>query len=103
MLCSVGVPNLRALRKELAVLASIRLEPPTRHIVLNLADKTSGLNRHDAEETIGARVDVMIPRSKAVPLSTNRGIPILRESPRDPASKALLELVSKITGAPAVS
>jgi MinD-like ATPase involved in chromosome partitioning or flagellar assembly len=99
LLCSLGVPNLRALRKELTVLTSIGLMPPSRHIVLNLADKTSGLNRRDAEETIGAAVDVMIPRSKAVPLSTNRGVPILADSPRDPASKALLELVSRVSGA----
>lgn len=101
VLCSMGVPNLRALRKELAVLASIGLMPPSRHIVLNLADRTSGLNRHDVEETIGARVDVMIPRSRAVPLSTNRGVPILEESPRDPASKALRELVTRVSGAAA--
>jgi MinD-like ATPase involved in chromosome partitioning or flagellar assembly len=101
VLCSMGVPNLRALRKELTVLTSIGLMPPSRHIVLNLADKTSGLNRRDAEETIGAPVDIMIPRSKAVPLSTNRGVPILQESPRDPAAKALLELVARLRGVPA--
>ncbi|MCU1440624.1 MAG: hypothetical protein JWP85_1621 [Rhodoglobus sp.] len=101
MLCSLAVPNLRALRKELAVLNSIGLTPTSRHIVLNLADKTSGLNRRDAEETIGASVDVIIPRSKAVPLSTNRGVPIIADSPRDPASKAILELISRIGGLPA--
>jgi MinD-like ATPase involved in chromosome partitioning or flagellar assembly len=98
LLCSMGVPNLRALRKELAVLDGIGLMPPVRHVVLNLADKTSGLSRRDAEETIGASVDVVIPRSKAVPLSTNRGVPILEESPRDAASKALMELVSRVSG-----
>lgn len=99
-MCSLQVPNLRALRKELAVLTSIGALPSSCHIVLNLADKTSGLNRRDAEAIIGAAVDVVVPRSKAVPLSTNRGIPLLQEGSRDPAARALRELVTQITGAP---
>lgn len=99
-MCSLQVPNLRALRKELAVLTSIGAVPSSCHIVLNLADKTSGLNRRDAEAIIGAAVDVVVPRSKAVPLSTNRGIPLLQEGSRDPAARALRELVTQITGAP---
>ncbi len=99
MLCSMGVPNLRALRKELAVLNGLGLLPQSSHIVLNLADKTSGLNRHDAEETIGTSIDIEIPRSTAVPLSTNRGIPVIEDSPKDAASRSLMKLVSRISGA----
>jgi MinD-like ATPase involved in chromosome partitioning or flagellar assembly len=99
MLCSLGVPNLRALRKELTVLNGLGLLPQSSHIVLNLADKTSGLNRRDAEATIGRPVDIEIPRSSAVPLSTNRGVPVIEDSPRDAASRSLMKLVSRISGA----
>jgi pilus assembly protein CpaE len=95
-LCSLGVPNLRALRKEFAVLSSIGVVPSAWHVVLNLADKTSGLKPKDAEAIIGVPVDITIPRSGAVPLSTNRGIPLLQEGSRDPAAKALGELVRRI-------
>ncbi len=99
-LCSLQVPNLRALRKELAVLTSIGALPATCQIVLNLADKTSGLNRRDAEAILGASVDVVVPRSKAVPLSTNRGVPLLQDGSRDAAATALRDLVTQISGAP---
>jgi pilus assembly protein CpaE len=102
-LCSLGVPNLRALRKELAVLHSIGVVPSAWHVVLNLADKTSGLKLGDAEAIIGVPVDVSIPRSIAVPLSTNRGIPLLQEGSRDPAAKSLGELVRRIGAATASS
>ncbi|MFC6356670.1 AAA family ATPase [Luethyella okanaganae] len=94
LLCSLGVPSLRGLRKELALLASIGLLPPARHIVLNFVDRMSGLSERDAEAVIGVPVDIAIPRSAAVPLSTNRGVPLLQEGSRDPAAKALARLVT---------
>lgn len=94
-LCDMSVPSARGLRKELAVLASIGMLPPVRHVVLNLADRTSGLSVRDIEATIGVPVDVAIPRSSLVALSTNRGIPVLQAKGRSPASKALTALVHR--------
>lgn len=99
-LCSLQVPNLRALRKELLVLTRIGALPQARHIVLNLVDTSTGLNRRDAGAIIGAAVDVVVPRSKAVPLSMNRGVPLLQAGSRDAAAKAIRELVAQISGAP---
>ncbi|TFD75681.1 hypothetical protein E3T48_11555 [Cryobacterium fucosi] len=94
-LCDMSVPSARGLRKELAVLASIGMLPPVRHVVLNLADRKSGLSVRDIEATIGVPVDVAIPRSTLVALSTNRGIPILQTKGRNPASTALTALVHR--------
>ena len=58
-------------------------------MVLNMADSKSGLSVQDVEATIGAPVDVSIPRSKAVAFSTNRGIPVLQDGRKDPAVKGL--------------
>lgn len=99
LVCSMSVTNLRALRKELAVLAHIGIGPQ-RHAVLNMADTFSGLSQRDAEATIGVPIDVVIPRSKAVPLSTNRGIPLLQEGSRDPAALAMGDLVETIADKP---
>ena len=95
LLCSMSVPSARGLRKELAVLQSIGIMPEARHVVLNFADRGSGLTVRDVEATIGVPVDVAVPRSRLVALSTNRGIPILAEGNRDPASRALTTLVRK--------
>jgi pilus assembly protein CpaE len=64
-------------------------------VVLNLADSQSGLTVRDVEATIGASVDISIPRSKAVAFSTNRGIPVLQEGRKDPAVKGLRQLVER--------
>ena len=95
IVCDMSVPSARGLRKELAALASIGILPSARHVVLNLGDHTSGISVRDIEATIGAPVDVAIRRSKLVALSTNRGVPILADGARNPASTALTALVRR--------
>ena len=49
--------------------------PGNRHVVLNQTDRLSGLTVRDAERILGAPIDVEVPRSSAVLLASNRGIP----------------------------
>ncbi|RZU66665.1 pilus assembly protein CpaE [Microterricola gilva] len=101
VLCSMSVPSVRGLRQELATLAALDILPGQRHVVLNFADRVSGLTAKDVEATIGVPVDVAIPRSNAVALSTNRGVPLLGEGSRDPAAKALNQIVVRFDSAAA--
>lgn len=89
----LAVPNLRAMRSELDVLDSIGAVPPQRLVVLNMADERAGMRAKDAERILGVPLTVVVPRSTAVPLAANRGVPVLLDAPRDSASKAMLELV----------
>ncbi len=93
---TMSVPSLRALRTEFKLLTTIGLMPGNRHIVLNQTDKLSGLTVHDAEHIIGAPIDVDIPRSSAVLLASNRGVPLIHDNARDPAAKAIRSVVTRI-------
>ena len=95
----MDIPSVRGLRSGLDVLRQLEILPETRHVVLNMADSKLGLTVQDLESTIGAPVDVSIPRSRAVALSTNRGIPVLQESAKDPATKSLNQLVDRFNPA----
>ena len=95
MVAGMDVPSIRGLRKELEVLEELSLNRMTRHVVVNFADRLSGLTVKDVEEVIGAEVDLVLPRSKAVPLSTNRGVPLLQSGARDPVAKELQRLVAR--------
>lgn len=96
---SLAVPSLRALRVELDVLDLAGIAPEHRHVVVNFVDRASGLTVKDAERITGASVGVPIPRSPAVVLASNHGIPLLEHDPRDPAAKAILDLLATITPA----
>ncbi|WP_323959100.1 AAA family ATPase [Arthrobacter sp. JZ12] len=91
----MDVPSVRGLRTGLDILAKLDMFPETRHVVLNFADSKTGLSVQDVEATLGAPVDVSIPRSRAISLATNRGVPLLQEEVRDPATKNLRSLVQR--------
>jgi len=97
LLSSMDVPGLRGLRKELETLRALDLLGQRRQVVINFSDPGAGLSAADIEATIGAPVDVMLPRSKAVPASVNLGVPLLQSGARNPMTKQLRALVERIT------
>ncbi|MGR6963449.1 AAA family ATPase [Geodermatophilus sp. URMC 61] len=102
MLSSMDVPGVRGLRKELDVLRELCMIPAGRHVVMNLADPKGGLSVRDVELAIGTGVDVVVPRSAAVPVSTNQGVPIVAGGRKDPAAKELRRLVARFAATPIV-
>lgn len=93
--CGMDVPSIRGLRTGFHILNELGLMPESRHVVLNMADGRSGLTVPDVEATIGVPVDVAIPRSRTLPFSTNKGVPILQDGRRDVAAKGLRQLVDR--------
>ena len=93
--CGMDIPSVRGLNASFDVLRELHLVPEGRHVALNFADRRSGLTVQDVESTIGVPVDVVIPRSKTLPYSTNRGVPVLQQGARDVALKGLRKLVQR--------
>jgi pilus assembly protein CpaE len=89
LMCTMDVPSVRGLRKEMDVLDKLKLVPRNRHIVVNLSERTAGLSIRDIEATIAANVDVAVPRSRQVSQSTDAGEPLLQRTMRGRPAKAL--------------
>lgn len=93
--CGMDIPSVRGLKSGLEILSELQMLPERRHVVVNMADRKSGLTVQDIEATVGIPVDVVLPRSRALPISTNRGIPALQDGFRDPTVKGLRQLVER--------
>lgn len=91
----MDIPSVRGLHTGLGVLKELGLVPKGRHVVLNFASRRAGLTVQDIEATLGVPVDVVLPHSATLPLSTNKGIPVLQEDIRDSAAKGLRKLVER--------
>ncbi len=98
--CGMDIPSIRGLNHGLEVLRQLDLMPPSNTIVLNFADRRSGLSVQDVEATVGLPVDILLPRSRTLPFSTNSGIPLLQDNRRDPAIKGLRSLVDRLGPSP---
>ncbi|GAB3304577.1 hypothetical protein GCM10027451_10360 [Geodermatophilus aquaeductus] len=96
LMSSMDVPGVRGLRKELDVLTELGLVPAGRHLVLNMADSAGALSMSDVETTVGVPLDVVLPRTNAVPLSTNTGAPLLEAGSRDAVARGLQTLLGRL-------
>lgn len=97
LVTSLDVPGVRGLRKELEVLDQLSLHPHTRHIVVNNADRISGISVADVEATIGRKVDLVVPRHASILRSTNVGSPVVELAPKEKVSKELAKFASRFS------
>lgn len=95
LMSSMDVPGIRGFRKELDVLRELHLVPDGLHLLLNGQDSAGALSMTDIEATIGQPLDIVLPRSGAVALSTNTGVPLLQSGTRDPVARGLRTLLAR--------
>ncbi|GAA2198722.1 AAA family ATPase [Sinomonas flava] len=93
--CGMDIPSVRGLKSGLEILEELHMLPENRHVVVNMADRKAGITVQDIEATIGVPVDIILPRSRQLPLATNRGVPVLQDGIRDPVAKGLRRLVER--------
>ena len=94
LVTSSEVPSVRAMRRQVETLDTIGITRQRRHFAINRAGTRVGLRTSDIEQTVGLEAAVEIPSSRGVVMSTNQGNPILVSNPKDPAARAMQELVN---------
>jgi pilus assembly protein CpaE len=95
LLSATDVPSVRSTRKEIDALRIIGRPEQQWHFVLNRADARTGLTIGAIEQAVGVSVDVAIPSSRSVPVSLNKGVPIIEADPRAPVALAISQLVHR--------
>ncbi len=94
---ALDVATLRAVRKEIDVLTELALLPPRRHVLLNRADRRTGMTVRDAEKILGLPVDAVLPASDKIALASNHGqLAVLRDK-RKEIRKPFAQLAHKIS------
>lgn len=101
LLATPDVPALKNLRITLDMFNLLDYPANQRLVVLNRADAKVGLTAADIDRVIGTPITGHIPSSRDVPVSINRGVPLLTDSPNHPASKAIRALANSKIAPPA--
>ena len=106
LLTTPDIPALKNLRITLDTFDLLELPKQSRLVVLNRSDAKVGLTASDIERVIRVPIQAHVPSSRDVPVSINRGVPIMVDNPQHPVSKAIRDfslgrLVSPIIGEPA--
>jgi pilus assembly protein CpaE len=104
MICLVtglDVVGVKHLSKALDTLLTIGLPRERFRVVLNRADSKVGLDASDVERVMKIQVDAMIPSSRLVPTSLNKGRPVVLDEPGAEVSQSITELAVRFSGAEA--
>ena len=96
---SMDVSSLRGLRREIEVLDALSVAPK-RHLIVNFADKVSGIEMADIESVLGIHPSAVLPRDKSVVLANNRGAALALERKRGEVVKQLAAFAEELAPAP---
>ena len=80
---------MKHLAKALDTLLTIGLPRERFRVVLNRADSKVGLDAGDVERVMKISVDAMIPSSRLVPTSLNKGRPVVLDEPGAEVSQSI--------------
>jgi pilus assembly protein CpaE len=95
LLATLDVPSIKNLKLTMQAMERLRYPRERIRVVVNRADSRVGLRLPDVEKVLGAAVDVTIPSSRSVPISVNKGNPVLLEEPRGNVAEAIRGLAAQ--------
>jgi pilus assembly protein CpaE len=101
LVTSMDVSSLRALRREIEVLDALSVAP-RRHLIVNFADKFSGIEVDEIESVLGLHPSAVLPRDNSVVLANNRGSALALERKRGKVAKTLAAFAEELAPAPKV-
>ncbi|MFL6249639.1 MAG: CpaE family protein [Actinomycetes bacterium] len=97
MLATLDVPSIKNLRLTLQTMELLHFPKNRIRVVVNRADSKVGLRLPDVEKLLSSSVDATIPSSRSVPLSVNKGSPIMLEEPKGPVAEAIRRVAAQLT------
>jgi Flp pilus assembly CpaE family ATPase len=95
LLTTPDVTALKNLRVALDMLDMLSYPRQIRSVVVNRADSKVGLSLEQVHKVVRSDVAAHIPSSRAVPVSVNKGVPIVLGSPSHPVSQAVTRFVQQ--------
>jgi pilus assembly protein CpaE len=97
MLATLDVPSIKNLKLTLQTMELLHFPKGRMRVVVNRADSKVGLRMPDVEKLLGTPVDTTIPSSRTVPLSVNKGSPIMLEEPKGPVADSVRRVAALLT------
>jgi len=96
LVCSLDVPTIKNVRLSLQTLELLSFPMKKVHIVLNRANSKVGMKESEVETALERKVRYQVPSDRAVPLSINRGTPVVLADPGADFSIAMRDVAKAV-------
>ncbi|MHB0977400.1 MAG: AAA family ATPase [Candidatus Aquicultorales bacterium] len=92
LILTMDILSLKNLKLCLRTLNDLRYPREKQRVVINRIEGNVGLRVPEVEKALGFSAIGRIPADSAVPLSLNKGIPVVLDAPKLPVGKAISDL-----------
>ncbi len=92
MVASMDVPSIKNLKVSLEVVDQLKFPEENILIIINRANTKVGITTDEIEDTLKRKIDITIPSARLVPLTINRGTPVISVYPKSAVSKSINKL-----------
>ena len=96
IIATMDVLSIKNLKESLYILKQLRFPRNKIILILNRANSKVGLTIDEVENNIMEKIDITIPSDRLVPLSINKGIPLIIETPKSFVSQSINKLTQLI-------
>lgn len=99
LVATPDVPSLKNLRLTLNMFDLLEYPNNQRLVVLNRSDSQVGLTQADIDKVVRAPINGRVPSTRDVPVSINRGVPLMVSSPQSAVGRCIQQLIDTHIGA----
>jgi pilus assembly protein CpaE len=92
------VPTIKSLKIALETLELLEISLADVRILMNRSGAKVGLEDRDVERTLRREITYTLASDKAVPISVNRGQPVVLDNPRSRVAKSLQDMARSLEG-----
>jgi pilus assembly protein CpaE len=96
LIAGLDIVGVRHLSSAFRTLLSLGVPRDRFRFVLNRADSKVGLEASEVERAMKLKIDALIPSSRQVPISLNRGRPVYLDDPKGPIAKSIDAIAQKV-------
>jgi pilus assembly protein CpaE len=96
LLATLDVPSIKNLKLTMQTMERLRYPRSRMRVIVNRADSRVGVRLPDVEKVLDTSIDLTIPSSRSVPISVNKGNPVLLEEPRGNVAEAIRRLAAQL-------
>ncbi len=94
LVAGLDIPNIKNVKIGLSTLALLNIPNESIHIVLNRSDSKVKLDLAEVERTLGVIAAAHVPSDIVVPISVNKGSPVVLSAPKSGVARAFEQLAS---------
>lgn len=96
LVAGLDIPNIKNVKVGLSTLSLLDVPREKLHLILNRADSKVKLDVGEVEKTLQIQAAAHVPSDVVVPISVNKGSPVVLSAPRSGVAKALEELAFRL-------